>query len=297
MPQPMNAEIKGSITALVTPFVDGRLDEDGFAKLVERQIAQGSHGLVPVGTTGESPTLNHEEHARIIDLCVEITKGRVPVIAGAGSNATAEAVRVAKHAEATGADALLTVTGYYNKPSQDGIFAHFSAVHDACSLPMIIYNVPGRTASDVSVDTLARLSRLERVVGVKDATANLARVAQQRLACGADFVQLSGEDITAVGFNAMGGRGCISVTANVVPDLCAQMQEACLAGEWEKAIGLQDRLVPLHDALFSDTSPAPVKYALSRLGLCSQDVRLPLVTASETARAKVDAALEGLGLL
>lgn len=287
----------GSITALVTPMQDGKIDEKAFAALVERQIAAGTHGLVPVGTTGESPTLTHEEHQRVIDLCVEVCSGRVPVIAGAGSNATDEAVSIARHAEAAGADGLLTVTGYYNKPPQAGIYAHFKAVHDAVTLPMVIYNVPGRTMSDVAVDTLAKLSRLERVVAVKDATANLARVPLQRLACTEGFIQLSGEDITAVGFNAMGGKGCISVTANVTPELCAEMQNACLEGDWGRALKIQDRLTPLHDALFSDTSPGPTKYALSRLGLCSEDLRLPLVPASEAARRKVDEALSSLGLL
>ena len=289
--------LKGSITALVTPMKGGKVDEKAFAELVERQVKAGSHGVVPVGTTGESPTLTHEEHARVVDLCIEVVSGRIPVIAGAGSNSTQEAVTLAQHAERSGADALLTVTGYYNKPSQAGIYAHFKAVHDAVSIPLVIYNVPARTSSDVTVETLAKLSQLERVIGVKDASANLARVPQQRLACEEGFIQLSGEDITAVGFNAMGGTGCISVTSNVVPELCAQMQQACLDGDWTKAVEIQDRLTPLHEAVFSDTSPAPTKYALSRLGLCSDEIRLPLVGASEAARKKVDAALAGLGLL
>ncbi|MBD0427660.1 4-hydroxy-tetrahydrodipicolinate synthase [Aquisalinus flavus] len=289
--------LKGSITALVTPMKGGKVDEKAFTGLVERQVKAGTHGVVPVGTTGESPTLTHEEHARVVDLCIEIVAGRIPVIAGAGSNSTQEAIMLARHAEKSGADALLTVTGYYNKPSQPGIYAHFKAVHDAVSIPLVIYNVPARTSSDVTVETLARLSELERVIGVKDATANLARVPQQRLACAEGFIQLSGEDITAVGFNAMGGSGCISVTSNIVPELCAQMQEACLKGDWTRAVDIQDRLTPLHEAVFADTSPAPTKYALSRLGLCSDEIRLPLVGASEAACSKVDAALAGLGLL
>ncbi len=289
--------LKGSITALVTPFLNDEVDEGAFAKLVNRQIEAGTSGLVPVGTTGESPTLTAAEHCRVIELCVEVAGGRVPVIAGAGSNSTREALEFARHAEASGADALLAVTGYYNKPSQVGLVAHFETLHEAVGLPIIIYNVPARTVSTVEVQTLATLAQLERVVGVKDATGDLARVARQRLACGDGFVQLSGEDITAVGFNAMGGRGCISVTSNIVPDLCAQMQEACAVGEWSKALELQDRLVPLHDALFADTSPGPVKYALSRMGLCAEEIRLPLAPVSQEARQKVDAALEGLDLI
>ena len=297
MTEPLRNRLKGAMTALVTPFADGAIDEDAYAKLIERQIAAGIHGLVPVGTTGESPTVSHDEHMRLIELCVEVTAGRVPVIAGAGSNSTSEAIALAAHAKETGADGLLTVTGYYNKPSQAGIYAHFEAVHDAVGLPMIIYNVPGRTSSDVSVETLGRLAQLEHVVGVKDATGDLARVARQRLVCGEDFIQLSGEDITAVGFNAMGGVGCITVTANVAPELCADMQNACLDGNWQKAVEIQDRLTPLHDALFSDTNPSPAKYALARLGLCSADVRLPLTEPHAGAKEKVDAALRDLGML
>ncbi len=297
MKKELARDFRGSITALISPFDGDDVDEDAFAKLIHRQIDAGTHGLVPMGTTGESPTLSLNEHCRVVQLCVDVASGRVPVIAGAGSNSTREATQLARAAEEAGANALLAVTGYYNKPSQKGIYTHFKAIHDEVSLPLIIYNVPARTASDVSVETLSKLSRLDRVIGVKDATGDLARVARQRLVCGADFIQLSGEDITAVGFNAMGGQGCISVTANVAPALCAEMQNACLAGEWERALALQNRLVPLHDALFSDTSPAPTKYALSRLGLCAPDLRLPLVGPSETARHKVDAALEALGLV
>ena len=288
--------LRGSITALVTPFSGGAVDEDAYRGLIERQIGAGTHGLVPVGTTGESPTLSIEEHIHVVRLCVEAASGRVPVVAGAGSNNTAEAIRLAAGAEAAGADAILTTTGYYNKPPQDGLYAHFEALHEACSLPIVIYNVPGRTASDVAVGTLARLSRLERVIGVKDATGDLARVARQRVACAKDFVQLSGEDATAVGFNAMGGQGCISVMSNVAPRMCAAMQTACLEGRWDEALMLQDRLTPLAEALFADTNPTPVKYALSRLGLCREEFRLPLVPASDAARAKVDAAMVGLEL-
>lgn len=288
---------EGSITALVTPFRKGEIDEDAFVRLVDRQIEAGTHALVPAGTTGESATLSHDEHRRVIELCVETAAGRVPVIAGAGSNATAEAIELARFAEEAGADGLLTVTGYYNKPSQAGLFGHFKALHDAVSLPIILYNVPGRTSSNLSVETIAALSRLPRIVGVKDATGDLARVALQRLACEPGFVQLSGEDMTAVGFNAMGGRGCIGVSSNVAPALCAEMQQASLAGDYQKAIALQDRLAPLHDVLFKDTSPGPVKYALSLMGLCSDELRLPLTSPPEAVKTRLREVLEGLGLL
>ena len=295
-------KFEGSITALVTPFRDGELDETAFVRLVERQIDAGTHGLVPVGTTGESATLTHDEHRRIVSLCVEVADGRVPVIAGAGSNATAEAIGLAEFAERCGADGLLAVTGYYNKPSQAGLIAHFTAVHNATSLPIILYNVPGRTVANLSVETIARLAELPRIVGLKDATGDLARPALQRVALGlrelgADFVQLSGEDMTATGFNAMGGRGCISVTSNVVPDLCARMQEATLDGDFGAAREINDRLAPLHDALFRDTSPAPAKYALSLLGLCTDEVRLPMVPAHDDARQAVEQALRRLSLI
>jgi len=290
-------KFEGSITALVTPFRDGKIDENAFAGLVERQLDFGTHAVVPVGTTGESATLSHEEHRRVVALCLELVGGRVPVIAGAGSNATAEAIGLARYAEEAGADAVLAVTGYYNKPSQAGLIAHFTALHDATSLPIILYNVPGRTIANLSVETIATLSRLPRIVGVKDATGDLARPALQRLASGSDFQQLSGEDMTAVGFNAMGGRGCISVTANVAPELCAKLQEATLECRFDEALALQDRLAPLHDALFMDTSPAPAKYALSLLGLCSDELRLPLVPASDAAKTAVRVALERLGML
>lgn len=287
----------GSITALVTPFRRGAVDEDAYRRLVHRQIEAGTHGLVPGGTTGECATLTHAEHRRIIEICVEAAAGRVPVIAGAGSNATAEAIELARFAETAGADGVLAVTGYYNKPSQAGLVAHFTALHDAVGLPIILYNVPGRTASNLSVETIAALSRLPRIVGVKDATGDLARVAPQRLACEDGFIQLSGEDMTAVGFNAMGGRGCIGVTSNVAPDLCAAMQQACLDGDFEAALSLQDKLAPLHDILFKDTSPGPVKYALSLLGLCSDELRLPLVSPPDAVRKRLREVLEGLGLI
>ncbi|WP_306253399.1 4-hydroxy-tetrahydrodipicolinate synthase [Parvularcula sp. IMCC14364] len=297
MADSMHEQFTGSITALVTPFHQGHVDEDAFVKLVHRQIEAGTHALVPVGTTGESPTLSSEEHCRVVSLCVEAAAGRVPVIAGAGSNNTAEAEYYAKAAENAGADAVLCVTGYYNKPSQEGLWLHFRAVHDATSLPVILYNIPGRTNVDIQLATMKRLSELERIIGVKDATGDLARVALQRLGCGTDFLQLSGEDMTAVGYNAMGGKGCISVTANVAPDLCAKMQAACRGGQWPEALDIQDQLAPLHDALFSDTSPGPVKYALSRMGFCSPEARLPIAPVAEAARCKVDSALESLNLL
>ena len=290
-------QINGAITALITPFQNGEIAEDQYQNLVNRQIEAGIHGVVPVGTTGESATLSHKEHMRLIELCVEAADKRVPVIAGAGSNATRESIELARFAQDAGADALLTVTGYYNKPNQEGLLAHFTAVHDATELPIILYNVPGRTVTGMSVDTLARLSELDRIIGVKDATGDLARVALQRLACSDDFVQLSGEDITAVGFNAMGGKGCIGVTANIVPDLCAQMQTACLDGDYDKACDYQDQLTPLHDAIFADINPAPVKYAMSLLGLCSDELRLPLVPPGDAVKERVRKVLESLSLI
>jgi 4-hydroxy-tetrahydrodipicolinate synthase len=287
---------KGSITALVTPFRNGALDEEAFRGLVEWQIEQGTHGLVPVGTTGESPTLSHDEHKRIVELCVETASGRAFVIAGAGSNATAEAVELAQHAEACGADGVLVVTPYYNKPTQEGLYRHFAAIDEAVAIPIVIYNIPGRSVVDMTVETMTRLFELPNIVGVKDATANMARASQQRVAMGEDFVQLSGEDATALGFMAHGGRGCISVTSNVAPKLCSEFQEACLAGDFARALALQDRLMPLHDALFCESNPGPVKYAVSRLGLCADDVRLPLAPISDASRATVDAAMERAGV-
>jgi 4-hydroxy-tetrahydrodipicolinate synthase len=287
---------KGSFTALITPFKGGAIDQTAFERLVAWQIAEGTHGLVPAGTTGESPTLSHEEHMRVVELCVTFAAKRVPVIAGAGSNATAEAIAFTRHAKMVGADAVLHATGYYNKPTQEGIYQHFKAISDAVDIPIFIYNVPPRTVVDISVATLARCAKLKNVAGIKDATANVARVTQQRLACGSDFVQLSGEDGTALGFMAHGGAGCISVTSNVAPRLCADFQNACLKGDWAKARQLHERLMPLHDVLFCETNPGPVKYAAQKLGLCSGEPRLPLVTITEESKRKVDAALQAAGL-
>lgn len=288
---------KGSIPALITPFTDNfEVDADGFQKFVDWQIGQGSDGLVPVGTTGESPTLSHEEHGHVIELCVEAAGGRVPVLAGAGSNSTAEAVAFIQHAQKVGADGALVVTPYYNKPSQEGMFQHFKAVHDAVDLPIVIYNIPGRSVVDMSVETMTRLFELPRIVGVKDATGDLDRCASQRAAMGPEFVQLSGEDATAVGFNAMGGVGCISVTANVAPQLCSQMQAACAEGDYAKALQIHDKLLPLHRAMFLEPSPAGAKYAASLLGLCGEQVRLPILPSSEGARSIIASAVYHAGL-
>jgi 4-hydroxy-tetrahydrodipicolinate synthase len=288
--------IKGSITALITPMKDGKLDEAAFRKLVSWQIAEGSDGLVPCGTTGESPTLSHDEHRRVIEICVEETAGRVPVIAGAGSNSTAEAIALTKFAKSVGCDAVLSVTGYYNKPSQEGQYRHFMAVADAVDIPIILYNIPPRAIVEISVDTMARLAQHPNIIGVKDATANLMRPSRERHAIGKNWLLLSGEDGTALGYNAHGGHGCISVTANVAPRLCAQFQSLCRQRDYEGALAIQDRLLPLHDALFTNPNPAPVKYAASKLGLCSAEVRLPLVEADDTARAAVDKAMAFAGL-
>jgi 4-hydroxy-tetrahydrodipicolinate synthase len=288
---------KGSITALITPFKDGKVDARALQKLVEWQIDQGTHGLVPCGTTGESPTLTHDEHRRVVELCVEAAAGRVPVIAGTGSNATAEAIELTHHAQSAGADGVLVVTPYYNKPTQEGLYLHFKAINDCADVPIIIYNIPGRSVIDMSVETMARLFKLKNIVGLKDATANMSRASLQRAALGTDFIQLSGEDATALGFMAHGGQGCISVTANVAPALCAEFQLACLAGNFRLALQLQDRLMPLHDALFVESNPGPVKYAASRLGLCSADTRLPLAPLAPASRKKVDDALAAVGLV
>ncbi len=288
---------KGSIPALVTPFRNGVVDFDALKKLVDWQIAEGSHGLVPVGTTGESPTLSHEEHEAVIEAVVQYAAGRVPVIAGAGSNSTTEAIGLARHAERVGADAVLVVTPYYNKPTQAGLIAHFTALHEACGLPIIIYNIPGRSVVDMMPATMGELAKLPRIVGVKDATGRLERVSQQRITCGPEFIQLSGEDATALGFNAHGGRGCISVTANVAPRLCAEFQEATLAGDYARALAWQDRLMPLHEAIFIEPGLCGAKYALSRLGHCGEEVRLPLVEVTEGTRARIDAAMRHAGLL
>lgn len=293
---------KGSITALITPFKNGALDEAGLARFVEWQIAEGTHGLVPVGTTGESPTLSHDEHKRVVEITIATAKKRVPVIAGAGSNSTDEAIELSRHARKAGADAVLIVTPYYNKPTQEGLYQHYKAINDAVDIPIIIYNIPGRSVVDMSVATMARcFTDLKHVVAVKDATANLARVSQQRLACVAkgkpDFIQLSGEDATALGFNAHGGVGCISVASNVAPRLSADFQNALAKGDYKGALALQDRLMALHDVLFIETNPSPVKYAVSRLGLCTADTRLPLVPLTEATKKAVDAAMAKLGLL
>ncbi|MBT8454876.1 MAG: 4-hydroxy-tetrahydrodipicolinate synthase [Rhodobacteraceae bacterium] len=288
---------KGSMPALVTPFRDGRVDYDTLKNLVEWQIAEGSHGIVPVGTTGESPTLTHDEHERVVEAVVTVANGRVPVIAGAGSNNTAEAIRLMRHAHSVGADAALVVTPYYNKPTQAGLIAHYTALHDCCDLPIIIYNIPGRSVVDMSPATMGELAKLPRIVGVKDATADITRVSHQRTTCGTDFIQLSGEDASALGFNAHGGMGCISVTANVAPRLCAEFQEATLAGDYAKALSLQDRLMPLHEAIFLEPGLAGAKYGLSRLGKCSDEVRLPLVGVTDSTKARIDDAMRHAGLL
>ena len=289
--------IKGSITALITPFKDGKVDEAAFRKLINWQIAEGTQGLVPCGTTGESPTLSPEEHNRVIEICAQETRGRVPVIAGAGSNSTEEAIAFTRHAKEVGCDAVLSVTGYYNKPTQEGQYRHFMAIADAVDIPIILYNIPARAIVGINVDTMARLSKHKNIIGVKDATANLTRPSLERLACGPDWLMVSGEDGTALGYNAHGGQGCISVAANLAPRACAEFQAACAAGDYAKARDYQDRLMPLHDALFCETSPAPVKYGASLLGLCSAEVRLPLVEASENARGLMRAAMQHAGIL
>src|ERR1700748_171109 len=274
-------KFRGSFTALVTPFKNGSVDEAAFRGLVNWQITEGTNGLVPVGTTGESPTVSHDEHKRVVEWCIDEAKGRVPVVAGAGSNSTLEAVDLAEHAEKAGAAAVLVVTPYYNKPTQEGLYQHFKAINDAIGIPILIYNIPPRSVIDMSVDTLKRLCELKNSAGVKDATANMTRVTQQRAAMGEDFNQLSGEDITALGFNAHGGHGCISVTSNVAPRLCSEFQAACGRGDFAAALKMQDKLAPLHQNLFIETSPAPVKYGMSLIGKCSETVRLPMVPASE----------------
>lgn len=287
---------KGSIPALVTPFKNGELDLDTLKHLVEWHIEQGTSGLVPVGTTGESPTLSHDEHETVVAEVVKAAAGRIPVIAGAGSNNTVEAVRFMQSAKAVGADAGLVVTPYYNKPTQRGLIAHFSALAEI-GLPIVIYNIPGRSVVDMSPETMGELTKFDTIVGVKDATGDLARVAKQRLTCGTDFIQLSGEDATAVGFNAMGGQGCISVTANAAPKLCADMQAATLAGDYAKALEISDKLMPLHIAIFAEPGVVGAKYAMSKLGLCSPEVRSPMLEASDSTKALIDAALVHAGLL
>jgi 4-hydroxy-tetrahydrodipicolinate synthase len=287
----------GSLVALLTPFRDGKLDERAFQDLVDWQIREGTSGLIPCGTTGESPTLSHEEHDRVVALCVEAAAGRVPVIAGAGSNSTTEAIRLGLAAKKAGANALLVVTPYYNKPSQEGLYRHYAAIHDQVDLPIVIYNIPPRSVIDMSVDTMARLAKLKNIVGVKDATADLARPLRTRTVIGPDFCQLSGEDATATAFLAQGGVGCISVTANVAPKLCADMHAAWQKGDLATMTKVRDRLMPLHDAMFVETSPAPVKYAASLLNKCTDEVRLPLIACSPAGRVAVDAAMRSAGLL
>jgi len=289
--------IQGSIPALVTPFKNGELDLDTLKKLVDWQIESGSTGLVPVGTTGESPTLSHEEHEAVVEAVVKFAAGRVPVIAGAGSNNTVEGIRLIQHAERVGADAALVVTPYYNKPTQAGMIAHYTALHDCCKLPIVIYNIPGRSVVDMSPETMGKLAQLPRIIGVKDATGKIERVSMQRASCGPDFIQLSGEDATALGFNAHGGTGCISVTANVAPKLCAEFQQATLAGDYRKALEYQDRLMPLHEAIFIEPGLAGAKYGLSLLGRCSEEVRLPLVGLTDATKARIKAAMEHAGIL
>jgi 4-hydroxy-tetrahydrodipicolinate synthase len=288
---------QGSLPALVTPFRDGAVDYAALERLVDWHVAEGSHGLVAVGTTGESPTLTHAEHEEVVASVVRFAAGRVPVIAGTGSNNTDEAIRFTQHAERVGADGALVVTPYYNKPTQAGLIAHFRALHDCAELPIIIYNIPGRSAVDMSVETMAELATLPRIIGVKDATGDLDRVCRQRMLCGPDFLQISGEDATAHGFNAQGGRGCISVTANVAPRLCAEMQEACLANDYARALSIQDRLMPLHKAIFAEPGLVGAKFGLSVLGMCEADTRLPLVGLTDGTKTRVRDAMRHAGLI
>jgi len=293
----MSSLFKGSLPALVTPFKDGKVDEKAFRAHVDWVITEGSHGIVPVGTTGESPTLTHDEHKRVVEWAIEEARGRVPVMAGAGSNNTAEAIDFSRHAEKAGAQGLLHVTPYYNKPSQEGLYRHFKAIAESTSLPIFIYNIPPRSVVEMSVETMARLAEIPNIVGVKDATMKLDRVSAQRQACGKDFIQLSGEDGTALAHMAHGGHGCISVTANVAPRLCADFQNACLAGDYAKALEIQDKLFPLHQALFVEPNPAPSKAALALLGRMADEVRLPMVAASEATRETLRKALVHAGLM
>ena len=288
---------RGVFTALVTPFRNGALDEAAFVALVERQIASGVHGLVPVGTTGETATLSHKEHIRVVQLCVETARGRVPVIAGAGSNSTNEAIELARNAKEIGADAVLSVTGYYNRPSQEGIYRHFAAVDAAVDIPIIIYNVPSRTVVDLSNELVARLAKLPHVVGIKDATGDLTRASLQRISCGEDWLMLSGDDPSALGYIAHGGHGCISVTSNVAPEACAAFCEAAIEGDWKTALAWQDRLVRLHKGLFLDASPAPTKFALAHLGLCTDEVRLPIAPCADAVKPAILDAMREAGVL
>ncbi len=288
---------KGSIPALITPFDGGKVDEKALIGLVEWQVSEGSHALVPVGTTGETPTLTHDEHEQVIDIVVRTVRGRMPVIAGAGSNNTAEAIRLMRFARKVGADAALVVTPYYNKPNQRGLYHHYRMLHDAVDLPILIYNIPGRSIVDMTPATMGELAKLPRIVGVKDATGDVSRVSDTRITCGPDFIQLSGEDASALGFNAQGGVGCISVVANIAPRLCASFQEAMLSGDYAAALRLQDRLMPLHRAAFSEPNPCPTKFALSLLGRCSEEVRSPLVPVEEATRVRMRDAMRHAGVL
>jgi 4-hydroxy-tetrahydrodipicolinate synthase len=288
---------RGVLPALITPFRDGDVDEEAFIRLVERQIAGGVHGLVPVGTTGESATLSHDEHRRVIELCVKTAAGRLPVVAGTGSNSTEEAIELTRHAKAVGADAALIVTPYYNRPSQEGMYAHYAAINEAVQIPVLLYNVPSRTGVDISNEIVARLARLPNIVGIKDATGDLARASQQRLMCGEGWTMLSGDDPTALGYMAHGGHGCISVTANVAPEQVSAFYNDAMGGQWQGALYGQDRLIRLHKALFTDASPSPTKFALAHLGLCAEDLRLPITPASEASRAEVVAAMRDAGVI
>jgi 4-hydroxy-tetrahydrodipicolinate synthase len=288
---------KGSMPALVTPFRNGQVDVAALKKLVDWHVAEGSHGIVAVGTTGESPTLSHDEHREVVRIVVEQAAGRIPVIAGAGSNATAESIGLMRFAAEVGADAALVVTPYYNKPTQRGLLEHYRALHDCCELPIVIYNIPGRSVVDMTPATMGELAKLPRIVGVKDATGDIARVSQQRAACGRDFVQLSGEDASALGFNAHGGVGCISVTANIAPRLCAAFQEATLAGDYATALDYQDRLMPLHEAVFAEPGVVGAKVGLAILGHCAEEVRLPLTGALPETRERIRAAMVHAGIL
>lgn len=288
---------KGVMTALITPFREGKLDEEGYQSFVDWQVEQGVHGVVPCGTTGESPTLSHAEHSRVIELCIESVAGRVPVIAGAGSNSTEEAVMMANHAKIVGADAVLVATPYYNKPTQEGLYQHFKAINDAVEIPIILYNIPGRSVVDMSDDTIARLAELPNVVGIKDATGDLVRISTLRMKLGDDFCYLSGEDGTAPAFNAQGGDGCISVTANIMPKLCAELQDAWFDGDAKKTLEIHERLMPLHMAMFCETSPGPVKYAASQLGHCMPELRLPLVEPSDSNKSQIRAVMELMELI
>lgn len=290
-------KFRGSMTALITPFADGKVDEKAYQNFVAWQIKEGTDAVIPCGTTGESPTLSHDEHHRVVELCIEVAKGKIPVIAGCGSNSTAEAISLTQHAERAGADAGLVVTPYYNKPTQEGLYLHYKAIHDATRLPIIIYNIPGRSVVNMSVDTMARLAQLPRIIGVKDATGDIVRPVHTRATCGKDFVQLTGEDANVLPFLAQGGHGCISVTSNIAPRLCSDLHKAWSAGGLASAQKINDLLTPLHDAMFCETSPGPVKYAASLLGLCRYDLRLPLAPISKANEKTVEDALRQVGLL